>query len=146
MRRLLSLTVIVSLALVLSACTGEQGPAGPTGPQGAQGLPGPPGPIGPGMSYVTYIGQLDANGEAVVALPAAAGNPNTALPIINCFNTDDLTREVWLPVTYDSWYDPGLGDYEVEYCALVWDTYNWEVAFSGSPPNWYFAVTVAYGV
>jgi hypothetical protein len=98
------------------------------------------------MTYVTLLGQLDENGETAVALPAAAGNPSTALPVINCYITDDPATNAWGTATFDSYYDPATDTYQLETCGLFWDDVGgtWVVGFFGFPPSWYFAVTVAY--
>jgi len=99
------------------------------------------------MTYVTFVGQLDVNGDATVALPAAAGDPSTAFPVINCYTTDDPDSDAWGTATFDSFYDPATDTYEVETCGLWWDDVGgtWVVSFFNFPSLWYFAVTVAYG-
>lgn len=80
-----------SIALLLAACTGDQGPMGPAGP---------PGPPGPGAASIVMAGALDTDGEAFIHLPPAAGTiarpPNLA-----CYTTADPVRGVYTIIAID---------------------------------------------
>lgn len=101
-------TTIAILALAgLMACkgadgaTGPQGSQGPQGPQGTAGATGPQGPIGPAglpamQSRVDYRGTIDASGDLVVPIPAAA-IASGKLPVIACWLGSGDTA-TWLQV------------------------------------------------
>ena len=87
-RRFLAL---LSITLLLAACTGDQGPAGPQGP---------PGPPGPGAASIVMAGALDGEGVARIHLPPAAGTiarpPNLA-----CYMTPDPASGFYTIIAID---------------------------------------------
>jgi len=119
--------------LFVLAC---EGPVGPEGP------PGPTGPAGPGTP-ITFNGTIDANGEALVNLPAQAGTASDP-PVVACY-VSDQPQGPFLVVSFDSWYDPGQAEYYFEGCALGTGTSGTlAVAFFGMPPGWYYWVVVVF--
>ena len=123
--------VISVLVVALAACQGSEGPAGPQGPAGL------PGPAGPGSNQLVVTGQLDANGDISIALPAAVGTNPSSPPLVACYITDVPSSGAWLAV------GDGTND-TTEFCGLIFGNGVWNAAMLQGPPGWYAAFVVAY--
>src|SRR5690606_22299475 len=114
-------TLLVALALVLTACEGPMGPEGP------------PGEDGPG-TRITYAGRLDAFGEALVSLPAQAGTTQNP-PVVSCYISDSSAGPyIVIATDTSSGIVCGLGD----------SAGTLAVAIAGAPSNWYYRISVVY--
>ena len=118
---------LLLLLVLLIGCTGE---IGPTGPQGAQGNQGPAGP----GTRLTFAGQLNIIGTAVVLLPAEAGTIQDP-PAVTCYISDRQAG----PYVILAW-DASTG----ERCQIQQNLAgNLEVGLV-SVAFWYYRVVVIY--
>jgi len=127
------------LALAVAACegpVGPEGPQGPPGPQGVQGLPGPAGLSGPG-TRANYVVRISSTGDAVQALPTAAGSDPARPPGLACY-TSDAPNGVWLNFSDGN-------TTASRNCGLVLGTSGtWNAVLIGGIPGWYAAFVVVY--
>lgn len=113
----------------LLAFAGCEGPTGPAGPQG------PPGPQGITKMVVSAI--LDADGEAVVALPTTVGTVIAQPPAVTCYTTSSVGTGVWLHVADGFTVD-------APYCAVTFVGGGWRVEMAQGVPGWVAAWVVVY--
>jgi hypothetical protein len=84
-----------------------------------------------------FIVTADAGGDAVVVLPAAAGNDINLPPVMSCY-TGSTTSAVWLSVAGGS---TGVND---TFCGLVFAGGGWTASMINTVPGWLAAFVVLY--
>lgn len=119
----------IAVLLVAFALAGCEGPEGPTGPQGDEGPPGP-------GTRITFTGQFDGDGTAVVGLPSEAGTL-TDLPAITCYESSD--GSTWAVVA-DGW------DASDSTVCMVNEGSGGalNVVFIRGVPDWHYFLSVVY--
>lgn len=126
---------IILMLLVSLAVGGCEGPVGPVGPQGDQGEQGEQGEPGPG-TRLTFLGQITADGTAVIALPAEAGTA-TDMPAISVYIAD-APDGPWLAVN-DGYTDGGT-----PWFAVIQDSGVLHVVVLEATPGVYYQVVVVF--
>jgi hypothetical protein len=84
-----------------------------------------------------FIVTSDANGDAAVVLPAAAGTNINLPPSMSCY-TGSVTSTVWLSIAGGS---SGVSD---TFCGLVFAGGGWTATMIGTVPGWLAAFVVLY--
>lgn len=124
----------LAILILLAACKGEVGPVGPVGPAGPQGPSGPTGATGPAgpagsLNRFAQTAVIDADGDAVVALPTTAGTSATGTkPNLTCFITDNPAEGLWISVNGASEDEPN--------CILFFSNGRWNAALINGIPTW----------
>jgi hypothetical protein len=118
------------LSIGLAACEGPMGPAGTPGPG----------------TRIVLNGTTDANGEAVVDLPAEAGTIESP-PAITCYLSG--TGQAWIIVGFDTDSDTDVAsgtDNNFLTACLIDEgtTGNLIVVIVGAPTGWFFRVVAVY--
>ena len=135
MRPKTRISLILLLAVALTACAGPEGPAGPAGPQGPQGPQGAPGVA----NRIMLTAIADGTGRAAATLPATITNPISNPPAMSCYISISATFGAWLAVAgSSSSVDP--------YCALSKSTTTglWTAATNQMPVGWVAAWVITY--
>lgn len=117
-----------SVLLLTLLSIGCEGPTGPEGPAGPQGEPGP-------GTRMTFQGQVDGAGDAVIVLPEEAGTISDP-PSVSCY-ISDASSGPYLLIATESQTGVACGISRNSTGALY-------VVIVGVPADWYYRVVVVF--